>query len=140
MKTLTIDTGLGNAVLTFSEIDQRWNLFSGNLDELANMADLAGYDYQATGLFLGDWVARNKELFIKEEKEVTPDELWEEVDEEIEFVVMDNSSNSESCNYLNYAGESCEIDNAETFKSQIEAQEFADYHDAEQNWAVVSEK
>ena len=77
MTTLVIETGLGTATLTYSEVYGQWQLFSGNVDKLVQMCDEMGYDYQKTGLVLADWVAANKKSFIiVTDDTVTVEELW----------------------------------------------------------------
>lgn len=144
MKTLTIKTLKGNAVLT--QTNGTWDLFSGNIDELEEWAKLLGYNYKATGLVLAEWVAQNRNEFKAIAKDMTIAEVWDngdenkEENEEEEFVVIDSSSNSDSRNYLDSGGNSCEVDNAATFETEEEAQNHADYYNPEKTWAFVTEK
>jgi len=77
MKTLTINlTQTDSVTLTYSESAQEWDLFDGNISLLDEMAYECGWDFQENSERLADWTARNKDIFVKEEKEVSTDELW----------------------------------------------------------------
>lgn len=94
MKTLTLNlTPTSTVTLTFVECAQEWDLFAGNIDLLADMAEQAGWNYQQTRERLADWAARNKELFVCEEAEKSTDELWGktlEISEEVNEAVLND--------------------------------------------------
>lgn len=64
------------AILTFSKLNNSWDLFSGNINLLKNMAVNAGWNYQQTHETLPNWVAKNKHLFVHEVTELSTYELW----------------------------------------------------------------
>jgi len=68
MKTLTIDTGLGKVKLTYSEVAQKWNYFSGNqeaLKEIDKICTELGWVYdQKLKNFQANFVAENADKFV----------------------------------------------------------------------------
>jgi len=84
MKTLKIDTGVGTVVLTFSEVAQRWDYFSGPQEafkQIDVICNELGYVYDPKlKNFQANFVAENSDSFVVDaEKEMTTDELWEGV-------------------------------------------------------------
>ena len=81
MKTLKIDTGAGTVVLTYSEVAEKWDFFSGSqsaykmIDEMCYQLgweyDMKKKNYQA------NFVAENADKFVVDAKEeMTTDQLW----------------------------------------------------------------
>lgn len=98
MKTLKIDTGKGQVVLTYSEVAQKWDYFSGS-QEAFNMIDemcyQLGWEYDPKlKNYQANFVAENADKFVVDaEEEQTTDQLWS--DENAELEIIDNVSESE---------------------------------------------
>ena len=81
MKTLKIDTGVGTVVLTFSEVAQKWDYFSGPQEALKQIDSICTelgwvYDPKVKN-FQANYVAENADKFVVDAmEEVTTDELW----------------------------------------------------------------
>lgn len=91
MKTLEIQTPSGNVTLTYSEIGQEWDFFSGSdlaLKEIDRMCEEMGYKYEPKKKNrMADFVAENADQFgdvIGQEK--TTDQLWSDDNAELEII------------------------------------------------------
>lgn len=94
MKTLEVTTAKGQVVLTYSEVAQKWDLFSGSQDAmnlLESMCQDMGWKWDRTKRnFFTNFVAENFELFAAEKAEKTTDSLWSNENAELE--IIDNVS------------------------------------------------
>jgi len=83
MKTLTLELN-PTEIVTLTELSNgNFDLFSGNIDLLESMAIETGWNFEENKETLANWAGRNKDLFVKEETEVSAKKLWEVEEEQI---------------------------------------------------------
>ena len=91
MKTLKIDTGKGTVTLTYSEVAQKWDYFSGTqsaFDEIDRICAELGWEYdRKLKNYQANFVAENADKFVVDAiEEKTTDELWSNENAELEIV------------------------------------------------------
>lgn len=91
MKTLKIDTGKGTVTLTYSEVAQKWDYFSGSqsaFDEIDRICAELGWEYnRKLKNYQSNFVAENADKFVVDAiEEKTTDELWSNENAELEVI------------------------------------------------------
>ena len=81
MENLTIDTGIGQVVLTYLEVARKWDLFSGSqeaMQKLENMCIEIGWEWdRKLKNYFTNFVAENLDKFvIDENSDKSTDEIW----------------------------------------------------------------